>query len=50
MVAPETPLSEVVKEMVSRRLSSAVIVDPNNHVKGVFSTVDAMRALNDLLG
>jgi len=48
-VAEETSLTEVVNTMVDRGISSTVIVDPNNHVLGVFSTVDALRALRDVL-
>lgn len=47
-VAPETPLDEVVSEMASNKYGSAVIVQ-NNHVVGVFTSVDACRALGELL-
>lgn len=49
LVHESTPLAEVVRTMVDRKISSAVIVDPNNHVKGVFTNVDGLRALRDLL-
>lgn len=47
-VTPETPLDEVASEMASRKYGSAVVVQ-NNKVVGVFTTVDACRALNELL-
>lgn len=46
--APETPLGEVVKSMIERRLGSAVVTE-NDRVVGVFTAVDAMRALFNLL-
>lgn len=49
LVKKQTPLAAVTKEMLARSVSSAVIVDANKHVEGVFSTVDALRALSDLL-
>lgn len=47
-VAPSVPLDEVVSTMAEHRYGSAVVVD-NNHVVGVFTTVDAMVAFADLL-
>jgi acetoin utilization protein AcuB len=47
-VAPETPLDEVVIEMAANKYGSAVVVQ-NNHVVGVFTNVDACRALGELL-
>jgi acetoin utilization protein AcuB len=46
--SPEAPLDEVVSTMAEHRYGSAVIVD-NNHVVGVFTTVDALAAFADLL-
>ncbi len=46
--SPESPLDEVVSTMAEHRYGSAVIVD-NNHVVGVFTTVDALSAFADLL-
>jgi acetoin utilization protein AcuB len=45
---PETPLDEVVSTMASGKYGSAVIVQ-NQHVVGIFTTVDACRALAELL-
>ncbi|HTQ05652.1 MAG TPA: CBS domain-containing protein [Polyangiaceae bacterium] len=47
-VGPETPLDEVVNTMAEHKYGSAVIVQ-NGKVVGVFTTVDACRALSELL-
>ena len=46
--APDAPIADVVEQMVERKLGSTVIVD-GAHVVGVFTSVDALRALHDLL-
>jgi acetoin utilization protein AcuB len=43
-VRPDSPLGEVVEEMIGRRFGSAVVVDEGK-VVGVFTTRDALRAL-----
>jgi acetoin utilization protein AcuB len=48
VVSPETPLDEVVATMASNKLGSAVIAQ-NDHVVGIFTTVDACRAFAELL-
>jgi acetoin utilization protein AcuB len=45
---PATPVGEVVETMIDRKLGST-IVSEGNHVLGVFTTTDALRALRDLL-
>jgi acetoin utilization protein AcuB len=47
-VNPDTPLDEVVATMAEHKYGSAIVVQ-NNHVVGVFTTVDACRALSELL-
>ncbi len=47
-VAPETPLEEVAREMAERKYGSAVVVS-RGKVVGVFTTVDALRALIEVL-
>lgn len=47
-VAPEKPLSEVVKHMAAHKLTAAVVVS-HDQVKGVFTTEDALRLLGDVL-
>ena len=48
IVGPDTPLDEVVATMAEHKYGSAVIVQ-NKQVVGVFTTVDACRALSELL-
>lgn len=43
-VPPDAPLDEVAATMAERKLGSAIIVDRGS-VIGLFSTVDALRAL-----
>ncbi|HVO29823.1 MAG TPA: CBS domain-containing protein [bacterium] len=44
----DTPLDRVADEMASRKIGAAVIRD-GEKVSGVFTTVDALRALKDAL-
>lgn len=43
-VSPTTPLTEVVQEMADNKYGSVIVVDGARAV-GVFTTVDALRAL-----
>jgi acetoin utilization protein AcuB len=47
-VSPKTPLKEVVHEMAERKLGSAVVVEGTT-VVGVFTTVDALQVLAEML-
>jgi acetoin utilization protein AcuB len=47
-VDPETPLDEVVQTMAEKKYGSAVVVQ-NHKVVGIFTNVDACRALAELL-
>lgn len=47
-VHPDSPLDQVAQEMAEKRYGSAVVVN-NNKVVGIFTAVDAMSALADLL-
>ena len=47
-VTPHAPLDEVAAEMAAGKYGSAVVVD-NRKVVGIFTTVDACRALSELL-
>lgn len=47
-VEPDTPLDEVVATMANNKYGCAV-VHQNQHVVGIFTTVDACRAFADLL-
>jgi acetoin utilization protein AcuB len=47
-VTPETPLEQVAAEMAARKYGSAVVMRGRD-VVGIFTTVDACRALATLL-
>jgi acetoin utilization protein AcuB len=47
-VSPAAPLDEVAKEMAEHKYGSAVVMD-NGKLVGVFTPIDGMRALADLL-
>lgn len=47
-VSPEAPLDEVVMTMAEHKYGCAVVLH-NHHVVGIFTTVDACRALAELL-
>lgn len=47
-VAADTPLDDVVTTMAEHKYGSAVVMD-NHKVVGIFTTVDACRALAELL-
>jgi acetoin utilization protein AcuB len=49
VTAASAPLDTVAGEMATRRLGSAVVVDDASKVVGVFTAVDALRALSDAL-
>ncbi len=48
VVAPSSQLSDVVREMADKSYGSAIIVD-NQKLVGIFTTVDACRALAAVL-
>ncbi|MGH7635382.1 MAG: CBS domain-containing protein, partial [Gemmatimonadaceae bacterium] len=45
-VAPDASLSTALLEMTRKGLGMAVIVDPKNHVAGIFTDGDLRRALD----
>ena len=47
-VSPDAPLDEVTRTMASEKYGSAVVMQ-NHKVVGIFTTVDACRALSELL-
>jgi acetoin utilization protein AcuB len=47
-VAPDAPVGEVVESMLERKIGSVVVTD-GDRVVGVFTTIDALRALHELL-
>jgi acetoin utilization protein AcuB len=47
-VAPDDAIAEVVEIMIERKVGSAVVMEAD-HVVGVFTTMDALVALHELL-
>jgi acetoin utilization protein AcuB len=47
-VSPDDPLDEVLGQMEAKNCESAVVVSDSG-VEGIFTTHDALRALDDLL-
>ncbi len=47
-VSPEAMLDEVVLEMAEKKYGSAIVMQ-NNHVVGIFTAVDGLKALGELL-
>jgi CBS domain-containing protein len=54
MVWPDTPVAEVLGEMVARHIGSALVVDhaslARGRVAGIFTACDAMRTLAQMTG
>lgn len=48
LVGPDAPVLEVVRVMTRRKIGSAVVMQ-GERVVGVFTTIDALRLLGDLL-
>ncbi len=48
IVGPDTPLTEVVREMAERKVGS-VLVATGQKVEGIFTTTDALRIVDRLL-
>ena len=47
-VPPNAPIGEVIEDMLARKLGSAVVC-ADGRVVGVFTTIDALRALHERL-
>ena len=48
-IQSDTPLHKVVSVMAERRIGSVIIVSSQGELVGIFTTVDALNALNDIL-
>jgi CBS domain-containing protein len=48
-VSPEASVSEVARHMERRKLGSALVVDVQGKLQGLFTTTDALRLLSQLL-
>lgn len=49
VVRPETPLNQVITEMAERKYGSAVVQQQNGTLVGIFTAVDALLFLADVL-
>jgi acetoin utilization protein AcuB len=49
VVAPDAPVSEVIETMIERKLGSAIVAEDGGQVVGVFTTIDALQVLSDVL-
>ena len=47
-VSPNMPLAEAIETMIDRKVGSAIVCE-GDRVLGVFTTIDALRALHNLL-
>lgn len=48
-VTPDAPLADVAREMAEHKYGSAIVMEGGTKVVGIFTTVDAMRALSSML-
>jgi acetoin utilization protein AcuB len=48
-VAPEVPLDRVVIEMAAHKYGCAIVKQPNGKIVGIFTAVDGLRVLGELL-
>lgn len=48
-VRPDAPLNRVVAEMAERKYGSAIVQQENGKVVGIFTAVDGLRCLADVL-
>ena len=44
-----TPLFEVTEKMASEKIGSAVVIDDEDQVLGIFTTTDALELLTEML-
>lgn len=49
VVDPDDPVEAVVEQMASRKYGSAIVMDPRGGVAGIFTTIDALQVLADVL-
>jgi len=48
-VSPDAPLSKVVEEMAEHKYGSVIVQEPQGKVVGIFTSVDALKVLSELL-
>ncbi len=49
LVRPDTPLDQVTSHMAKQKISSALIVEENGALVGIFTDIDALHALTKLV-
>ncbi len=49
-IPPEAPLDQVVFEMSEHKYGSAIVQQQNGKVVGIFTAVDGLRVLGEMLG
>lgn len=49
IVGPDAPLDQVCSRMAEEKIGSALVVQQNGTLVGIFTYVDALRALSELL-
>lgn len=49
VVRPETPLNEVAVQMSENKYGSAIVQQSNGKIVGIFTAVDALRVLAEIL-
>jgi acetoin utilization protein AcuB len=49
VVSADDPVDAVVEKMADRKYGSAVVVDRRGAVQGIFTTIDALQVLADVL-
>jgi CBS domain-containing protein len=45
IVGLDAPVDEVVETMARKKFGCAIVTDEGGHIEGIFTTIDAMRAL-----
>lgn len=48
-VSPDAPLAKVARHMALYRLGSAVVVDAQDRIVGLFTATDALTVLADMV-
>ena len=48
-VTSDDPVDVVVEKMATHKYGSAVVMDPRGGVEGIFTTVDALQVLGEVL-
>lgn len=49
VVGPDAPIDDVLDHMLAHKFGSAVIQESSGKLVGIFTTIDAVRALKELL-